>query len=151
MLPQPRAWFKNIVECMGNNVQIRLVRKNSAPIAAIFTLRNGPCVVYKYGCSDARFHRLGGIPFLFWKLIEESKASGVEKIDFGRSDWNNEGLITFKDRLGTTRRLLTYYRYTNPRGDAVAALGFLRSWKTMFSLPDAILSMAGRVLYRHIG
>ena len=152
LLPQPRAWFKNLVECMGDNVQISLVRKSGAPIAALFTLRHGPCVVYKYGCSDARFHSLGGMPFLFWRLIEESKASGVERIDFGRSDWNNEGLITFKDRLGATRRLLTYYRYTNPEGrDAVPGLVSLRSWKTIFSLPSAVLSVAGRVLYRHIG
>jgi CelD/BcsL family acetyltransferase involved in cellulose biosynthesis len=151
VLPQPRAWFRNLIGCMGDNVQIRLARKNGSAIATMLTLRHGPYVVFKYGGSDPRFHGLGAVPFLFWKLIEESKASGVEKIDFGRSDWNNEGLITFKDRLGTTRRLLTYYRYTNPRGDAVTALGFLRSWKTMFSLPDAILSMAGRVLYRHIG
>lgn len=152
LLPQPRAWFRNVIECMGSNAQIRVVRQNGAPIAAIFSLRNGPCVVYKYGCSDARFHCLGGIPFLFWKLIEESKASGAEKIDFGRSDWANSGLITFKDRLGATRRLLTYYRYTNPKSrDAMTTLGFLRSWKTIFMLPEAVLSTAGRVLYRHIG
>jgi hypothetical protein len=92
------------------------------------------------------------MPFLFWKLIEESKASGAEKIDFGRSDWDNEGLIAFKDRLGTTRRLLTYYRYTNPEGgNSATAIGFPRSWNTIFSLPDAVLSLAGRVLYRHAG
>jgi CelD/BcsL family acetyltransferase involved in cellulose biosynthesis len=152
LVPQPRAWFRNLVECMGDNVQISLVRKSGAPIAAILTLRHASCIVYKYGCSDVRFHHLGGMPFLFWKLIEESKADGVEKIDLGRSDWNNEGLIAFKDRLGTTRRMLTYYRYTNLGGrDALPGLGSLRSSKTVFSLPDAVLSAIGRVLYRHVG
>ncbi len=63
-----------------------------------------------------RFHNLGGMPFLIWKLIEEGKASGTERIDFGRSDLDNQGLIAFKDRLGATGRLLTYYRYTNLKG-----------------------------------
>ncbi len=152
LLPQPRTWFRNLIECMGGNVQIRVARKNGAAIASILSLRHGSDVTFKYGCSEARLHSLGGMPFLFWKLIEESKASGAEKIDFGRSDWDNRGLIAFKDRLGTTRRLLTYYRYTNPEGrDVATALGFLGSWKTIFSLPDAALCTAGRVLYRHLG
>jgi CelD/BcsL family acetyltransferase involved in cellulose biosynthesis len=152
LLPQPRVWFGNLVDCMGEDVQIRVVRNNGDAIATMLTLRHGPCVVFKYGCSDGRFHRLGGVPFLFWKLIEESKASGAEKIDFGRSDWENEGLIAFKDRLGTTRKLLTYFRYTNPEGaDAATALGFLGSWNAIFKLPDAVLSTCGRLLYRHMG
>jgi len=67
--------------------------------------------VYKYGCSDEKFHHLAGMPFLFWKLIEESKALGAEQIDFGRTDMDNDGLVEFKDRFGTTRQRLTYYRY----------------------------------------
>lgn len=152
LLPQPRGWFRNLVESMGEDVQIRVARKDGAAIATMLSLRHGSNVVFKYGCSDARFHRLGSVPFLFWKLIEESKISGAEKIDFGRSDWDNEGLIAFKDRLGTTKRVLTYYRYTNPEGrDAATALGFLGSWKAIFRLPDAVLSTCGRLLYRHMG
>jgi len=48
------------------------------------------------------------MPFLFWRLIEESKASGAERINFGRSDLDNDGLITFKDRVGARRKLLSY-------------------------------------------
>ncbi len=88
---------------MGRKVQIRLARKNGTPIATMLTLEHRSSVVYKYGCSDEKFHHLDGMPFLFWRLIEETKASGAEKIDFGRSDLDNEGLITFKDRLGTRR------------------------------------------------
>jgi lipid II:glycine glycyltransferase (peptidoglycan interpeptide bridge formation enzyme) len=152
LFPQPRAWFRNLVECIGDKLEIRLVRKNRVPIAGILTLRHGPSVVYKYGCSDERFHNLGGIPFLFWKLVENSKASGAEKIDFGRTDLDNAGLIAFKDRLGTSRKLLTYYRYTNARKRGLANLRDSRAVRQFFSfLPDAISSAAGRVLYRHLG
>jgi lipid II:glycine glycyltransferase (peptidoglycan interpeptide bridge formation enzyme) len=41
------------------------------------------------------------MPFLFWKLIEDSKASGAWKINFGRSDLNHEGLFSFKDKFGS--------------------------------------------------
>src|SRR5205085_8526706 len=111
LLPQPRAWFRNLVACLGNDVQIRVARKNGTPIAAILSLRHRSSVVYKYGCSDDRFHRLGGMPFLFWRLIQESKEAGVLKIDLGRSDMDRDGLIVFKERLGAARKLLAYSRY----------------------------------------
>jgi GNAT acetyltransferase-like protein len=152
LLPQPRLWFRNLVECMGDKVDIRMARKNDTPIAAILTLRHPSSPVYKYGCSDAKLHNLGGMPFLFWRLIEESKVSGVEKVDFGRSDLDQYGLIVFKDRLGTRRKLLTYYRHTNGTGRRE-----LVPWKSRWlrnlvsNLPDFLMSVAGRILYKHLG
>jgi len=92
------------------------------------------------------------MPFLFWRLVEESKESGAEKIDFGRTDLNNDGLISFKDRLGASRKLLTYYRYTKTAGRGVATLSDSRAVQQFFSfLPEAVSSAAGRVLYKHMG
>lgn len=150
--PQPRAWFENLVDCLGDNVQIRLVRKDATPIAATLTLRHRSSLVYKYGCSDSKFHNLGGMPFLLWRLVEEGKLSGVEKIDFGRGDLDNDGLMVFKDRFGTRKTLLTYYRYTNAgRGEPAATWKLPRLRGLLSFLPDAILSTAGRILYKHIG
>lgn len=152
LLPQPRIWFQNLVECMGDKVQIRLARKNGTPVAAILTLRHGACLVYKYGCSNAKLHNLGGMPFLFWRLIEEGKASGAQKIDFGRSDLDQEGLVVFKDRLGAKRSLLTYYRYTNAAKKQEPAPWESQGLREFFgNLPDTVLSTAGRILYRHMG
>jgi lipid II:glycine glycyltransferase (peptidoglycan interpeptide bridge formation enzyme) len=151
LLPQPRAWFRNLVEGGGDKVQIRMTRKDGTAIAAMLTLQHGSSVVYKYGCSDGRAHSLGGMPFLFWRLIEESKASGAEEIDFGRSDLEQQGLITFKDRLGATREVLTYYRHWG-RPDGHADVGNWRAIRGLFGiLPDGVLSAAGGALYRHMG
>ena len=137
---------------MGTKLQIRLTRKDGVPIAAILTLQHRTSVLYKYGCSDERFHSLGGMPFLFWKLVEESKASGAEKIDLGRTDLNDEGLIAFKDRLGASKKLLTYYRYAKGELRDVSTLWLSRAVRRLFSLlPEAISSAAGRILYRHMG
>jgi len=152
LLPQPRSWFRNLLTFMGEKLQIRVARKNGVPIAAMLTLQHQSCVVYKYGCSDERFHNLGGMPFLFWRLVEESKAQGADKIDFGRTDLNNEGLIIFKDRFGTSKKLITYYRHSLSSGPGVRAL--MNSWMVqsiLSSLPHAVTSTAGRLLYRHMG
>jgi CelD/BcsL family acetyltransferase involved in cellulose biosynthesis len=151
LLPQPRAWFKNLVQFMGDSIQIRLARKDGIPIAAMMTLRHKSSVIYKYGCSDERLHNLGAMPFLFWKLIEESKAWGAERIDFGRSDLNHEGLITFKDRFGTAKRVLNYYRYPQEAKLNSAAWDRIKIRQVFSILPDSISSIAGRLIYRHIG
>jgi len=152
LLPQPRAWFRNLRECMRDKIQIRVARKGETPVAAMLTLHRGSTVVYKYGCSDEKFHNLGGMPFLLWKLIEGSKASGTERIDFGRTDLSNEGLIAFKDRIGASKRLLTYYRYAKTPKRGVAALSDSRALRQFFTLlPEAVCSLAGRILYRHLG
>jgi len=152
LLPQPRAWFGNLLECVGGKIEIRLARKNNIAIAAMLTLRHGSSVIYKYGCSDETYHQLGGMPFLFWKLIEESKAAGVESIDFGRSDLDHEGLIVFKDRFGTSKRLLTYYRYYSPgRKQPATGLNMSLARRLFAAMPDVALSTGGRWLYRHMG
>ena len=151
LLAQPRIWFEHLVQCMGGNAQIRVARKNGRAIAAMLTLQHRSTMVYKYGCSDQKFHNLGGMPFLFWRLIEESKSSGLESLDLGRSDLDNEGLITFKDRFGTEKRLLTYYRH--PRADRPQ----IPRWQSQVLrelvsvLPDVVLSNASRVFYKQMG
>ena len=151
LVPQPRAWFRNLLECMGDKAQIRMLRKNDIPVAALLTLRQRATVMYKYGCSDEAFHSLAPMPLLFWHLIIDSKQEGATALDLGRSDLDQHGLITFKDHLGARARQITYFRYP-PEGKRATALSNFRSMRGLVSwLPDAALSMAGNVLYRHVG
>ena len=113
--PQPLQWFRNLVESMGDNLTIRLVSKDRVPVAAILTLSHKGTITYKYGCSDERFHNLGGTPFLLWKTIEEAKNQGMREFDLGRSDLDHAGLIQFKDRMGAVKTMLSYWRYPGAR------------------------------------
>ena len=152
LFPQPRVWFRNLFECLGEKAQIRVARKDEIPIAAILTLRHQSSIVYKYGCSDENFHNLGGIQFLLWRLIEEGKESGATELDFGRSDMDNEGLVAFKDRFGSKRTVVTYVRYPQAKDEAAGESWAVRTAKQIFSvLPDTVSPMAGSILYRHIG
>jgi len=151
ILPQPRSWFRNLLECMGENLHIRVARKDGRPIASILTLKNRRSVIYKYGCSDEKFHKLGGMPFLFWKLITESKAEGAETIDFGRSGLENGGLIRFKSELGTGPRNLIYYRSPGNENKTTEARHSKSVSRVISMLPDGISRAAGRILYRHMG
>jgi hypothetical protein len=155
--PQSRAWFRNLVRCFGKSLQIRVAYQEKRPIAAMITLRHKDTLVYKYGGSDAQFHNLGGMQLLFWRSIEEAKASGLRCFDLGRTDPRNLGLVTFKERLGATRSELTYSRYcpaayVSGRPPFKGADWKFRLARRVFaSTSNRCLSAIGTRLYRHIG
>lgn len=150
--PQPIAWFRNLLACLGHRVAIHVASKNGQPIASILTLSFKNTVFYKYGGSDAAHHRLGGMPFLFWRVIQDARARGFVELDLGRSDLDRPGLIAFKDHLGATRSALTYYRCPARQRNAVGSDWMSGAARRVFAyLPDAALDLAGRLLYKHLG
>jgi CelD/BcsL family acetyltransferase involved in cellulose biosynthesis len=150
--PQPIAWFRNLVACLGDGVTIHVASKDGRPIASILTLSFKKTIVYKYGGSDAGEHRLGAMPFLFWRAIEQAKSQGIEELDLGRSDLDQPGLVAFKDHLGAARTTLTYYRYpAKKRASARTGLMSRAVRRVISNLPDAALDLTGRLLYKHLG
>jgi len=151
LLPQPRAWFRNLLACLPGQSEIMVARKDGRAIAAMMILRHGTTVTYKYGCSDDRFHALGSMPYLFWALIETSKAAGAERIDFGRSDLEHKGLVQFKDRLGAAKRLASYYRYEKDKSSPEMKWDSEIARQFFCLLPNRAFSAAGQLVYRHLG
>ena len=150
--PQPIEWFRTLLVCMPEQARVRVAFKDGTPVASILTLRERDTMVYKYGASDPAFHALGVMQFLFWRTIQDAREQGCVTFDFGRSEIADEGLVAFKDRWGTTRSPLAYWRqHAQWGGDAVERLS-LGLARRVFSLaPDWLLIAAGKTLYRHIG
>lgn len=150
--PPPLEWFRNLINCLGESLEIRVVSKDGRPVASILTLRHNDTVVYKYGGFDEAFYSLGGGPFLLWSVIQDAKSRGLLQLDMGRTDCDNQGLTAFKDRLGALRTTLTYWRYPVCCSATRGSTWQLRLAKRICSrLPRACLIGAGRILYRHIG
>jgi CelD/BcsL family acetyltransferase involved in cellulose biosynthesis len=147
--PQPWAWFRNLAEIFGEKLAIHFALVGDRPIASILTLRHKRCLTYKYGCSDAQFHNLGGMPFLFWNAIRTAKDLKVDTFDLGRSQSTNIGLIQFKNHLGGRQSALSYYRYPLSSPTCNWKMIVMQQWCQR--LPDSLLAMAGNILYRHVG
>ena len=147
--PQPKSWFQNLSKFLADNIKIRVASKNGQPIASILTFSYKNKMMYKYGCSDERYHRLGGIQLLLWRAIQEAKEKNYSEFDLGRCEWDNLGLRTFKDRWGASRSPLTYWRYGPGGFSADHEHRFAR--KILRLCPPRLLQAAGRSFYRHIG
>jgi hypothetical protein len=150
--PQPLLWFRALLECMGDNAKIRVASKGGQPIASTITLSYKGTVVAKYGCSDSEYHRVGAMPLLLWKAIEEAKRQGALVYDLGRSESENTGLLNFKSNWGAGCSSLSYFRYPSPLSDEPRehwALGLAKN--ICGRLPNPLLTAAGSFLYKHIG
>jgi Acetyltransferase (GNAT) domain len=147
--PQPLGWFRELAIAFGPGLQVRVAYKGEQPVASILTLSHKKSLVYKYGCSDTRFHRLGGMQLLMWNAIREARHNGCEELDMGRSDADNPGLIAFKKNWGASMKALSYWRY--PCGIRARPMEWQRTFmRRLVSLaPDVALTAAANLLYRH--
>jgi CelD/BcsL family acetyltransferase involved in cellulose biosynthesis len=150
--PQPLVWFCNALACLGAHVLIRIASKENQPIAGIVTIHYKDTLVYKYGASDSRFNNLGGNSLLFWRAIQDAKRDGLLKFDFGRSETENSGLVTFKENWGALSSPLEYYRLPARPSFHLNSVWRTRLAKSVFSMmPDSVFAATGKLLYRHIG
>jgi len=155
--PQPKEWLYNLRNCFGEALKVRIARKNSRPVAGMLTLQFKDTLYYKYGGSEARFNRLGGMHLLYWKSIQHAKSRRLRSFDLGRTDTNQPGLIRYKNRWGTIRTRISYFRYSDSGAsshifegsDIVGKMRFLK-WGFAHA-PLGVLCLLGRLLYKHVG
>ena len=150
--PTPYAWFQNLIQGLGEALEIRIACKDGSPAAAILTLRFRDFLYYKYGCSDARLHKLGATPWLLWNAISAAKHSGAHEFDMGRTEEGNTGLLTFKNHWVPVPRPLVYWNYPEVSGVGSADGWKMKVAKRVFSfMPRKLMALTGSLVYRHIG
>jgi hypothetical protein len=152
---QPKIWFQNLIRFFGDALKIRVAMANGEAVASILTIRHKDTLVYKYGCSDARRHQLGGMQLLLWNAIQEAKRDDFKALDLGRSDADQAGLLQFKERWGSERRPLTYLRYTNAASAKADGAEPKEDWRIKAArqlvalVPNQMLTPVSRFLYKH--
>jgi hypothetical protein len=155
--PQPKSWYRNLIECFGSDLKIRLAVKDGKPVAAMLTVRYKDALVYKNGGSDARYHKLGAMHLLYWESIRDAKNLGLRTFDLGRTDAEQAGLIRFKSRWGAKQSTLTYTRFaitghSRHIFDQNGTGWKMRLLKRAFGVtPRGLLPTIGRFLYKHAG
>jgi hypothetical protein len=152
--PQPASFFLNIYEHIikpGLGF-IVLARRGSRPIAAAVFFRFGKNAIYKYGASDKRFQEFRANNLVMWQGIQLLARTGIEKLHFGRTDCENDGLRRFKLSWDTQEETIDYFR-VDPSGrqcsPPIRRNGGLH--KRIFGrLPLVFNRLAGSILYPHL-
>jgi hypothetical protein len=153
--PQPASFFLNIYEHIirpGLGF-IVLAHHGPRPIAAAIFFRFGKNALYKYGASDKRFQTLRANNFVMWQGIQFLARNGAEKLHFGRTEQENEGLRRFKLSWNAQEETIDYFR-VDPSGRQCLAPAQPHEsglHKKVFGrLPLMFNRLAGSIIYPHL-
>ncbi len=152
--PQPASFFLNIYEHIikpGLGFAV-LAQRDSRPIAAAIFFRFGKNALYKYGASDKRFQEFRANNLVMWHGIQFLVRTGIEKLHFGRTERENDGLRRFKLSWGTQEEVINYYRVDSSGRQCVTPVrrdsGFHK--KVFGRLPLVFNRLAGSIIYPHL-
>jgi Acetyltransferase (GNAT) domain len=152
--PQPISFFVNIYEHIirpGFGFTV-LAHRGSRPIASAIFFRFGKNALYKFGASDKKFQDLRANNLVMWQAIRFLARTGAEKLHFGRTECENDGLRRFKLSWGTKEETICYFR-VDPSGrecltPARPNSGF--HTKIFGTLPLVVNRLAGSMIYPHL-
>lgn len=154
--PQPLAWFQNLARCLGDMLDIDLLLQDGTPIAGMVTILFRDQLMCKYTASDRARDHTGLGKSLLWQSVRRAKERGATSLDWGRCEPGDVGLAEYKERWGASRSALSYLRFPAPRADRPVAYRPRPRWaggaaKSIIPrLPPSLLTLAGRLAYRHV-
>jgi CelD/BcsL family acetyltransferase involved in cellulose biosynthesis len=161
LLAQPYSFFINIWRHFIKEQRgiLMLAVYQSEIIGGVMFLEWRDGLYYKFNASEP--FRLAQRPndqrpndLLVWHGIQYGKAKGYRYLDFGLSDWDQEGLVRYKRKFATEEKAISFLRYALD-GSTTQLEQQLRDLLTELtnlfideSVPDTVTARAGDVMYR---
>jgi len=156
LLAQPYRFFENIWhQFMDRHCGLLMVASyQDRIISGVLFLEWQDTLVYKFNASNPDF--LGHRPcdLLIWEAVNYGKDKGYKYLDFGLSDWDQEGLLRFKRKFATEEKTISFLRYPADRSPDARQMQIqnllpqLTELFTQETVPDAVTEKAGNLLYR---
>jgi CelD/BcsL family acetyltransferase involved in cellulose biosynthesis len=149
---QPKRFIRRFEELFAAGLGfVELVHDRDRPIAAAVFLTYNGTITYKYGASDVQ--RLAKRPnnLLFSEVIRWACDSGLETLDFGRTEGDNEGLRSFKRSWGAEEVELSYTHFCEREPSSDPGLRDRVVGTTIRRSPPFVSRLVGEALYRHFG
>jgi lipid II:glycine glycyltransferase (peptidoglycan interpeptide bridge formation enzyme) len=152
--PQPASFFLNIYEHVVRPGLgfIVLAQRGSRPIAAAIFVRFGKNALYKHAASDKRFQEFRANNLVMWRGIQFLARNGTEKLHFGRTACENDGLRRFKLSWDTEEETIDYFRVDPSGGQCLTSARHVSEFhkKIFGSLPLVFNRLAGSMIYPHL-
>jgi CelD/BcsL family acetyltransferase involved in cellulose biosynthesis len=157
LVAQPYAFFENIWDqfiAKGHGV-LMLADYQDETIAGVLFLEWQNILYYKFNASKADYTGVRPNDSIVWKAIEYGVKKNLHYLDFGLSDWDQEGLLRYKRKYATEEKTISFLQFT-PEIPQSAAEKQMRSLLPKLtdlfvneSVPDSVTEKAGEVLYRY--
>jgi CelD/BcsL family acetyltransferase involved in cellulose biosynthesis len=154
LLAQPVEFLERIWQHFtGDDAVITLLAEVDGEIAAgAMYLVWGNTLYYKFGASLAEYLPMRPNDALYWSALKLALGRGLGSVDWGISDLDQPGLVSYKRKWASEERRVVTLRGgpdPTPKTEVGAMLGELTRLFTEESVPDEIAAMAGALLYRH--
>ncbi len=154
LLAQPVEFFERIWErfTADDGVVTLLAEIDGTVAAGAMYLVWGDTLYYKFGASLSEYLPARPNDALYWAALELAMARGLTSVDWGLSDLDQPGLVSYKRKWASTERRIVTLRGgpdPTPKTEVGAMLGELTRLFTEESVPDEISTQAGALLYRH--
>jgi CelD/BcsL family acetyltransferase involved in cellulose biosynthesis len=123
-------------------------------IGCVFFLEWKDILYYKFNASSPEHLEHRPNDLLIWEGIQYAKAKGYTYLDFGLSDWDQEGLVQYKRKFATDEKAISFLRHepegmpAQPGQQMRSLLPLLTDLFTDESMPDCVTEKAGELLYR---
>ena len=153
--PQPKEFFKILYDLVLNKNKgiVIISRYNGKSIAGAIYLLVGEKALYKYGASLFEYQNLRANNLVMWEAIKYFTGRGFNEFNFGRTEYENEGLRRFKKGWGVKEQIIKYYHYDLRKNSFIKAStetsGFINQIFKRTPLPA--LKIIGSVAYKHFG
>lgn len=158
LLAQPYRFFEQIWDefVAKDRGRLYLATTNHKIIGGILMLEWKDTIYYKFSASHQDYLELRPNDLMIWQAINDAKEKGFTLFDFGLSDWDQDGLIRYKQKFATAEKDISFLKYTptvqsqpSERAHRVQKLlGRLTDLLTDDSVPDDVTDKAGDVLYQ---
>jgi len=157
LLAQPYRMFENIWRHFMEREKgfVMVAAHHGEIIGGILFLEWRDTLYYKFNASSLSELSQRPNDLLMWESIKYAKEKGYNYLDFGLSDWDQEGLVRYKRKYATEEKTISYLRCA-PNGTPIEGEKQVRSVLTQVtglftdeSVPDSVTEKAGDILYRY--
>jgi CelD/BcsL family acetyltransferase involved in cellulose biosynthesis len=146
---QPRRFILRFAALFDEGLGfLLLARHRGRDIAAAVFLNAGQTLTYKYGASRRSELSLRPNNLLFMEAIRWGCEHGLGVLDFGRTDFDNEGLRAFKASWGAEESPLSYSYLGAPPPDPAHGFAGRAMSSVIRHSPPFVGRLVGATLYR---
>lgn len=160
LVAQPYLFFQNIWNrfVVPQNGRLILAEHQGDVIAGMMFLRYKDTLYYKFSASVPTKLSVNPNEIIMWEGIQYGKDSGCSFLDFGLSDWDQDGLNFFKRKFANDEKIISFLQHTPEernlhQEDMSRTVGELLPKLTELftdeSVPTHITEGAGNLLYRY--